>query len=45
MSAAYIGKILFIDLTSGKIAEEVLPNNIYRSFLGGSGIGVRILYE
>ncbi len=45
MSGGYTGKILFIDLTSGSIEEETLPETIYRSFLGGEGLGVRILYQ
>jgi len=45
VNRGYIGKILFVDLTLGNIDEEVLPDNIYRRFLGGFGLGVRILYE
>ena len=45
MSRGYKDKVLFVDLTSGRIEEESLPENIYRDFLGGYGIGVRILYE
>jgi len=45
MSRGYIGKILLVDLTLGKIEEVVLPDVIYRSFLGGYGLGARILYE
>lgn len=41
----YSGRILFVDLTSGKIKEESLPDSTYRGFVGGVGLGVRILYE
>lgn len=41
----YAGKVLFVDLTNGILREEELPENIYREFIGGNGLGVRILYE
>lgn len=37
--------ILFVDLSSGQITRERLPDSIYEDFIGGIGIGVRILYE
>ncbi len=45
MGRGYIGKILFVDMTSGSIREEVFPEKFYRDFLGGYGLGVKILYE
>lgn len=44
MPGGYTGKILFVDLTAGVIKEETPPENIYRDFIGGTGLGVRILY-
>jgi aldehyde:ferredoxin oxidoreductase len=41
----YKGKVAFVDLTAGKIMEEEIPESTYRSFLGGAGLGARILYE
>jgi aldehyde:ferredoxin oxidoreductase len=41
----YIGKILKINLTSGKIKEETHGEAFYRKWLGGYGLGVRILYN
>jgi len=41
----FTGKVLFVDLTSGTIKEERLGEELYRSFIGGVGLGVRILYE
>lgn len=41
----YMGKILFIDLTSGSINEEALSESIYRNFIGGEGLGAKILNE
>ena len=43
--SCYAGKILFVDLTYGVLKEEVLPESVYRNFIGGNGMGVRILYE
>ena len=45
MPDGYHGKILFIDLTTGAVNEEVLPDKVYRDFIGGMGLGARILYE
>jgi len=42
---AYNGKILFIDLSSALINEVTLPEEVYQDFIGGQGLGVRILYE
>jgi aldehyde:ferredoxin oxidoreductase len=39
------GKILFVDLTSGSIEEELLSEAVYRDFIGGAGLGARIIYE
>jgi len=41
----YNGKVLFVDLSSGSIKEESLPEKMYRDFIGGQGLGTRILYE
>jgi aldehyde:ferredoxin oxidoreductase len=43
--SCYAGKILIADLSAGTLKEEKLPENIYRGFIGGNGLGVRILYE
>lgn len=41
----YMGKVLFIDLTSCTYDEMTLDESIYREYIGGYGLGVRILYE
>jgi aldehyde:ferredoxin oxidoreductase len=41
----YIGRILYIDLSSGKINEEAPEDKLYADFIGGYGIGARILYS
>jgi aldehyde:ferredoxin oxidoreductase len=45
MSGGYIGKILFVDLTQAKISEEFALEDLYQNFLGGYGIGARILFS
>lgn len=41
----YAGKLLFVNLSDGSIKEETPTERIYREFVGGNGLGVRILYE
>jgi aldehyde:ferredoxin oxidoreductase len=43
--SCYAGKVLFVDLTRATIQEEKVPEQIYREFIGGNGLGIRMLYE
>ncbi|MCJ7604807.1 MAG: hypothetical protein MUO19_02085 [Dehalococcoidales bacterium] len=45
MTGGYMGKLLFVDLTSGTIREESPDETFYRNYVGGYGIGARILYD
>ncbi|MFA4917192.1 MAG: aldehyde ferredoxin oxidoreductase family protein [Syntrophales bacterium] len=45
MTGGYTGKMLFVDLTEGKIEEKELNEDTARNFVGGYGIGVRVLYS
>ena len=45
MFGGYVGRILFVDLSTGMINEEVLEEKMCRDFIGGYGIGARILYS
>ncbi len=45
MARGYMGKLLFVDLSSGTITEEALDEQMCRDFIGGYGIGARILYD
>lgn len=45
MANGYMGRLLFVDLTEGKITEESYPDDITRDFIGGYGLGVRVLYD
>ena len=43
--AGYTGMVAFVDLTSGSITKESLPEQVYRNFIGGAGLGAKMLYE
>ncbi|MHB8104095.1 MAG: aldehyde ferredoxin oxidoreductase family protein [Dehalococcoidales bacterium] len=45
MSGGYMGKILWVDLTRGKLKEEPLDETMARQYIGGYGIGARILFS
>jgi aldehyde:ferredoxin oxidoreductase len=45
MLGGYTGKILFVDLTKGTIKDESPSESLYRDFIGGTGLGIRIVYE
>ncbi|QSQ07729.1 putative oxidoreductase YdhV [Koleobacter methoxysyntrophicus] len=45
MLGGYTGKVLNIDLTEGIITEETFGEEVLRKFIGGSGLGAKILYE
>ena len=41
----YAGKLLFVNLSTGEMETRPLPEALARQFLGGPGLGARILYE
>ncbi len=45
MLKGYMGKMLFVDLTNRECLEEALSDELCRDYLGGYGIGAKILYE
>jgi aldehyde:ferredoxin oxidoreductase len=45
MSRGYMNKILCVNLSTGIIEEEEPHENLYKDFIGGSGVGARILYS
>lgn len=45
MKGGYAGKLLLVDLTKRTISEKPLSDELARSFVGGYGIGARVLYE
>ena len=42
---AFNGRILNVDLTTGAVTPEELPERMYRELLGGYGLGARILFD
>ncbi len=45
MPGGYMGKIAFVDLTTNSVCEESLSETMAREFIGGYGLGVRVLFE
>jgi aldehyde:ferredoxin oxidoreductase len=45
MKGGYTGKLLFVDLTKGTLKEKPLSEDLAKKFIGGYGIGARILYD
>ena len=45
MPGGYTGKMFFIDLSEGKVREEMPDEAICRDYLGGYGIGSRLIYS
>ena len=45
MANGYMGKILNVNLTEGTIEEETLSEDLCRDYIGGYGIGAKLLYE
>lgn len=42
---SYTGKILIVDLTTGNIQTETIPDEVYENYLAGVGLGAYILYQ
>ncbi len=45
MAKGFMGKILWVDLTNGKTRDEELDEKTARNYLGGYGLGAKILFE
>jgi len=45
MVGGYMGRILFVNLSTGEFKEIPLEEKMCREFIGGYGIGARILYS
>ncbi len=45
MARGYMGKFLNVNLSTGEIKVEYPEERLYRDFLGGYGIGARVLYS
>lgn len=44
MAGAYTGKILFVDLSTGSFKEETFTEDFIKKYIGGYGIGAKLLY-
>jgi aldehyde:ferredoxin oxidoreductase len=42
---AYAGKILRVDLTTGKVSTEPLSEEMAKNYVGGIGLGIRLLMD
>ena len=42
---SYAGKILRVDLTTGKISTEPLKEEVAKNYIGGIGLGINLLME
>jgi aldehyde:ferredoxin oxidoreductase len=45
MAGGYMGKLLFVNLSTHNIETEALDNKTCRDFIGGYGLGARIIYS
>lgn len=45
MKGGYAGKLLFVNLTTGTVEEKVLSEELAMRFIGGYGIGARLLFD
>ena len=45
MARGYLGKMLWVNLSKKELRDENLDEELCRRFLGGYGIGSRILYD
>ena len=45
MLGGYMGKILWIDLSTGKLTDRHLDDELCKNYLGGYGIGMRLIYD
>jgi aldehyde:ferredoxin oxidoreductase len=45
MGGGYMGRLLFVNLSTGEIKDETPAETLYRDFIGGYGVGARVLYS
>ena len=45
MLGGYMGRFLRVDLTTRRIADEAIPEPTLRAYIGGSGLGARLLFD
>ncbi len=45
MAHGFMGKVLWVDLSKGEVKEEPLDYKIAREYLGGYGLGARLIFN
>ncbi|MBI2865120.1 MAG: aldehyde ferredoxin oxidoreductase family protein [Chloroflexi bacterium] len=45
MPSGYMGRMLFVNLSTGELKVEVPDERLLKDYIGGYGIGVRLLYS
>jgi aldehyde:ferredoxin oxidoreductase len=45
LTKGFAGKILYVDLTTGKVDYEPVTEEMARTWFGGRGLGVKVLYD
>lgn len=45
MAGGYTGTLLFVNLSTGELKVETPPEYLYRDYIGGYGLGARVLYD
>jgi len=45
MGFGYMGQVLWVDLSAGKMTVEKVPEEVYRQYLAGAGLGAHFLYD
>jgi aldehyde:ferredoxin oxidoreductase len=45
MGGGYLGRLLFVDISSREIRQEIPGDELYHDFIGGFGVGARLLYS
>jgi len=41
----YVGEVLRVDLTNGHATKESFKEEVFREYIGGVGLGIKILYD
>jgi aldehyde:ferredoxin oxidoreductase len=41
----YLGKLLYVNLSTGELRDEALDPGLARDYVGGSGLAARLIYE
>ncbi|WP_456434396.1 aldehyde ferredoxin oxidoreductase family protein [Thermosulfuriphilus sp.] len=45
MAGTYAGRLLKVNLSTGEIKTEEIPEDLFRKYLGGRGLGTKLLFD